>query len=262
MTNHGCLHNGVLTKVAIVDDEPLARRKLFDLLSGYEFLKVVGEANSVESATALVNEQKPDVVFLDIQMSDGSGFDVLTNISVSPTVIFTTAYDSYAIAAFELGAIDYLLKPFGKKRFEKAIQRILGQNSIDVPSIQQFDFAKAACSSSRLEYLYVRDTGKIVRIEIREIEYFKGERDYVQIISAGKSYLISVRLKNIESRLAANEFIRLHRSYIANLRFITEAYPLENGRYKVRMNCGKEIEASRKGASLLRTHLRESRELG
>jgi two-component system LytT family response regulator len=242
--------------VAIVDDEPLARYKIRALLDSEDAVRVVGEANDAKSAIALIDELKPDLVFLDVQMPDGTGIDVLRATQYDPEVIFTTAFDTYAITAFEVGAIDYLLKPFSRGRFQQALQRARAAAQDYSPGSRRPRIKDEAAASKTIERLFVPTRTGTVHLEIADVEYFQGQGDYVQLSAKQRTHLVPIRLREFEERLDSSLFVRIHRSFIVNIDFVQAVDTVGNGCYCVCMNSGKEIRASRRGSKLLREHMR------
>jgi len=242
--------------VAIVDDEPLARYKIRALLDSDDAVRVVGEAKDARSAIAMIDELRPDLVFLDVQMPDGTGIDVLRAIQYDPDVIFTTAFDSYAITAFEVGAIDYLLKPFGRGRFQQALQRVRAAAQGGRAGPRRPGIRDAVAASTKIERLFVPTRTGTMHLEISEVEYFQGQGDYVLLSTKQRTHLVPIRLREFEERLDSRLFVRIHRSFIVNIDFVRAVNTVGNGRYCVSMNSGKEIRASRRGSTLLRAHMR------
>lgn len=237
-------------QVAIVDDEPLARYRIRSLLESNDDVSILGEANDVQSAVKLIDESMPDLVFLDIRMPDGTGVEVLKAVQHEPDVIFTTAFGSYAVAAFEIGVVDYLVKPFSRQRFRQALRRA-----------QESRRSRLAAPSpnTMAERLFVSTRTGAVGIEVAEIDYLKGQGDYVQLLAKNRNYLVPIRLKEFEQKLCKDQFVRIHRSHIVNTGFIAVIRPIGGGRCSVELNNGQEICASRKGTALLRGHVLHSR---
>jgi len=194
----------------IVDDERLARNALKNKLEHFKQINIVGEANSVNSAVKLIKEKKPDLLFLDIQLYNETGFDILNKLNFTGKVIFVTAYDEYAIRAFEINAVDYLLKPISVERLDNAISRIyLNDPQIDNDFIYNYD-----------DRILVTQTTGMRFIKINSIKYISSSGDYSEIHTAKKSYLMSKSMGEWEKRLPENNFFRIHRSYIVNIEFV------------------------------------------
>jgi two-component system LytT family response regulator len=236
---------------AIVEDEPLARKTLRDLTAGVAWLEMIGEASDGLAAVELINERKPDLVFLDVKLPELSGLELLKRLIHEPAVVFTTAYDQHAIAAFELAAIDYLLKPFGRQRFDQALARAreVLERRQGKPSLGE---VRETLGASALERLLIRDGGKILPIVVREIEHLEADGDYVGVRVRGRTHLVNLPLGSIEQRLDAKRFVRVHRSHIVNLDFVETIEPYDNSQLIVRMKNGAKIIASRSGSKRLR----------
>lgn len=239
-------------RTLVVDDEPLARLKLKSLVESNTKLEWIGEASHGTQAVEKIDELRPDLVMLDIRMPGMSGLSVLEHINHQPTIIFTTAFEQYAVTAFELQAVDYLLKPFGRKRFEKAIDRLTAPANFDTQR------AKNALQEGYIARLFVRTQGLMKAVSTDTITHIEAADDYAEIHTKTNIYLISVRMKLLEERLDPAQFVRIHRSRIVNLAFVSEIEPTENGRYEVRMENGLVLESSRAGSASLRRALRSS----
>lgn len=237
--------------VLIADDEPLARRTLREHLLGLGWAGPIHEAQDGVTAIRIANQQRPDLVFLDIVMPGVTGLKVLEQLDYDPKVIFTTAHDQYAVVAFELGALDYILKPFGRDRLERVIRRAQGElNGSAAPLLSR---AKESLQrTSSLSRIFVRDGNRIIPIPLESLERVQGTDDYVTICSAGKNYLVSLRLSDLESRLEAANFLRIHRSHLINLEYITSIEPYDSARVQVVLRSGARIVASRTGSKRLR----------
>jgi two-component system, LytTR family, response regulator len=237
--------------VAIVEDEPLARQTLRDLLAEADWLEVIGEAADGLAAVELINSRKPDLVFLDINLPELSGLDVLKRLVHEPAVIFTTAHDRHAIAAFELAALDYLLKPFGRARFQQALVRARDalERAEPRPALPE---VHAALGAQTMERILLRDGGRIVPVAVREIERIDADGDYAAVRARGKTFLVNLPLGDFEQRLDPARFVRVHRSHIVNLDFVEALEPFDNSQLIVRMKDGTKITASRTASKRLR----------
>jgi two-component system LytT family response regulator len=237
--------------VLIADDEPLARRTLREHLLGLAWAGPIHEAHDGISAIAVANEQRPDLVFLDIVMPGATGIEVLEQLDYEPKVIFTTAHDQYAITAFELGALDYLLKPFGRERLEQVVRRAqVALNSSTTPLLSR---AKESLErTSSLSRIFVRDGSRIIPIPLASLERVQGTDDYVTICTATKDYLVSLRLSDLEGRLEGANFLRIHRSHLINLEYVTSIEAYDTTRVQVVLRSGTRIVASRTGSRRLR----------
>ena len=240
------------TTALIVEDEPLARRKLRDLLRNVSWIECVGEAANGRIAIGAIDEQQPDLVFLDVRLPDMTGLDVLSRVKHKPTVIFTTAYDQFAVTAFELAAIDYLLKPFGADRFNKAMTRarpLLEQKAGTAAA----DRAREMMKEGEVPRLFVRDAGRIVPIKVSAVERLEACDDYVIVHAGPRQYRINVTLNELEARLNGKTFIRVHRSHLVNLDHVASWTPYDGSRVQIALKSGATIMASRQRSRELRT---------
>src|SRR6476469_7566537 len=223
--------------VLIADDEPMARRTLREHLRALGWSGPIHEEQDGQTAIALANSHRPELVFLDIVMPGATGLEVLEQLDYEPKVIFTTAYDQYAVTAFELGALDYLLKPFGRERLQRVLRR--AQAALDGPAPPLLSRARQslgpACPLSRI---FVRDGNRILPIPLTSIERLQGTDDYVTICTANKEYLVSIRLSDLEAHLARDNFLRIHRSHLINLEHVGSIEPYDSARVEVVMKTG------------------------
>ncbi len=240
----------------IIDDEKLARDLIKNFLQVFENIEVVDECKNGFEGIKSINKNNPDLIFLDIQMPKLSGFEMLELLETKPNVIFTTAYDQYALKAFEVNATDYLLKPFSKERFTDAINKILdkdnGSNSDTNANKLNSDFLQ---SEEKLNRVVVKKNSKIIVIPVRNIKYLEAQDDYVNIITSEGSFLKQNRMKYYEEHLP-NSFIRIHRSYIANLNEIKEIALLEKENHIVVLKSGKKLSVSKTGYKKLKEMIR------
>jgi two-component system, LytTR family, response regulator len=238
--------------ILIADDEPLARRTLREHLSALGCEGQIHEARDGKTAIALANKERPGLIFLDIVMPGASGLEVLAQLDYQPKVIFTTAHDQYAVTAFELGALDYLLKPFGRDRLERVLRR--AQAAPETSSASVLSRATEALQPARiLSRLFVRDGNRIIPIALSSIERAQGADDYTTIFASLKEYLVGVRLADLETHLAPANFMRVHRSHLINLEYVTSIEPYDAARVEVVMKSGVRIVASRTGSKRLRS---------
>lgn len=243
------IHTAVL-----VEDEPLARKTLRDMLARADWLQLVGEAADGLAAVELIERQKPDLVFLDIHLPEMSGLDVLSRLTHEPAVIFTTAHDRHAIAAFELAAVDYLLKPFGAERLDQALLRAkehLGRGA-NRETVERVRGAIDANGSGPLERILIRDGGRIVPVAVREIERIEADGDYAAVHAKSRRFLVSLPLSDFEERLDPARFLRVHRAHLVNLDFVDAIDPQDNSQLVLRMRNGDRIPASRSASKRLR----------
>lgn len=239
------------SSVLIADDEPLARRTLREHLRGLGWSGEIHEAPDGKTAVALANSERPELVFLDIVMPGATGLEVLEQLDYEPKVIFTTAHDQYAVTAFELGALDYVLKPFGRERLERVLRR--AQAALNGAAAPLLSRARESLQRTRtLSRIFVRDGNRIVPIPVASIERVQGADDYVTIFTATKQYLVSLRLSDLETHLSGANFLRIHRSHLINLEYVTSIEAYDAARVQVEMKNGACIVASRTGSKLLR----------
>lgn len=240
----------------IVDDEELARLLLKDSLKDMPEIRITGEAANGFEALKVINEEKPDLVFLDVQMPKLTGFEMLELLEHKPEIIFVTAYDEYALKAFEQNAVDYLLKPYTSKRLRDAVDKALlriqsGQSENAVVEMSE----KLQSSEEKLERIVVKTGSKIKIIPVREIQYLQAEDDYVMIFIEGEKHLKQQTMKYFETHLDPREFVRVHRSYIARIGFIESIELYEKESYILKLKNGNTLPVSKSGYLNLRGKL-------
>jgi two-component system LytT family response regulator len=228
----------------IVDDEALARQKLSLMLQKDPAFRIVGECATAEEAMRTIRERRPALLFLDIQMPDDSGFAVLNSIDIDPRpqIIFTTAYDSYAMQAFDAQALDYLLKPFDEERFFRAVRR--AKNEI-YSQIARQNLNGSSNGHSRLDRFVVKSSGRILFFTTDEIDWIEAASNYVKLYSSGKGYLVRHTMSDLERKLDPHQFLRIHRSIIVNIQKIRGVQPCNSGEFIVTLTSGKELPSSR-----------------
>lgn len=235
--------------VLIIDDEKLARDIIKKYLEQNEEVKILGECTNGFEGIKSINELKPDLIFLDIQMPKINGFEMLELLDYQPEIIFTTAFDQYAIKAFEVNATDYLLKPFSKERFDEALQKTI--KKLNNSSLQKTDYEKllTKINSTKefLDRLVVKTFQKIVIIPVDKINYIEAQDDYVMIYTEFGKFLKQQKMKFYEEHLNVNEFIRVHRSYIINVNKVKQIELFEKESYKITLNNGDKIPVSKNG---------------
>lgn len=237
--------------VLIADDEPLARQTLRDHLLSLGWSGPIHEARDGATAISIANQQLPGLLFLDIVMPGPSGLEVLERLTYEPRVIFTTAHDQYALVAFELGALDYLLKPFGRDRVERVVRRAQGElNGSASPLLSRARETLERTHS--LSRIFVRDGNRIVPIPLATLERVQATDDYVTLCTRGKNYIVGLRLSDLEARLEAASFLRIHRSHLINIEYVTSIEPFDSVRVQVVLRSGVRIVASRSGSKKLR----------
>jgi two-component system LytT family response regulator len=243
-------------RAMIVEDEPLARHKLRGLIDDVPWLHFVGEAADGIAAVDLFDTLRPDVVFLDIHLPGQSGLEALARARHRPAVIFTTAFDQYAVTAFELAAVDYLLKPFSRQRFLAAIERARPRvtagptaDTADVPAAR----VHTTLSPARpLRRVFARDGNGIVPIRALDIIRIDANDDSVVVHTRDRRLSLNVSLSDIERRLDPTTFVRVHRSHLVNLDHVADIVPYDAARLLLRFRDGVELVASRQGSRLLR----------
>lgn len=238
-------------RALIVDDEPLARRRIRKLLSRDGDVEVIGDcANGYEAINA-ITEHNPDLLFLDVQMPEIDGFAVLERIDPHklPFVIFVTAYDRYAFKAFEVSAVDYLLKPFDRKRFEKALQRVKTRSLTERGSeLNQQTIAllrELRARSRHLDRLLIKSAGRAFFLKTEEIDWIEAEGKYVRLHIGRESYLLREGIGSLETQLDPRKLVRIHRSTIVNIDRVKEFQPWFNHEYRVVLLDGTELMLSR-----------------
>jgi two-component system LytT family response regulator len=242
--------------VVVCDDEPLAREALRDLIAADARLLLVGEAGDGAQALKLVRALKPRLVFMDIQMPELTGLEVVRQLAGTvpwPAIVFTTAYDQHAVTAFELHAVDYLLKPFSDERFASAVERVLAAGAMAQPAqAAQAEQALSTRADAPLERVLVRDRGQIFPIPVAEIEYLKSDSKYTAIVARGSPYYVRVALSELEPRLPAARFLRVHRNAIVNLDFVVSMKPDDQSQLELKMKDGTTLLANREASRALR----------
>lgn len=239
-----------MSTVLICEDEPLARETLRDFLGNWPSLHLMGEACDGRQALAQIDALKPDLVFMDIQMPELTGLEVLARVQHRPQLIFTTAYNEHAVAAFELNAVDYLLKPFSQERFDAALQRFLSEPPPPAGAAEQALSLQAG--GGPLRRLLVRDRGRIVPIPVEQIEHLKSDTKYTLITAAGREYVVRLPMNVLEARLDPERFLRIHRSAMVNLDFVVAMTPDEQSQLTLEMRDGSKLLANRDVSKTLR----------
>ncbi|WP_373552774.1 LytR/AlgR family response regulator transcription factor [Haliscomenobacter sp.] len=233
-----------MQKIIIIDDEAAGRQLLREYLEDFPDLIVIGEANNGVDAIRLIREFKPDLIFLDIQMPGLNGFDVLTRLDEMPLVIFSTAYDKYALKAFEVHALDYLLKPYTRDRFSIAVQKALNSLQHNLNSVQSLTESLLTPESSYPEKILVQIGAKLVTVDLAEVIWIDAEGDYSKLITSKQRYLSNYGLGALEKKLDPRRFIRVHRSAIINLAFVQEIQK-QISSYDVILQNGEVVRVSR-----------------
>jgi two-component system LytT family response regulator len=243
-------------RAVIVDDEELARQLIREMLSAHPEVEVVAECANGFEAVKAITELKPDLVFLDVQMPKLDGFEVLELTGTDMAVVFVTAYDTYAMRAFEVHAVDYLLKPFAAARFAAALARAASRLGRQLPP--PAELARAARPPSQYtERLGVRDGVKVHLIPVAKLDYAEAQDDYVALASAGKKYLKQQTIAGLEAALDPARFVRIHRSYIVNLERVTKIEPYRKDSKLAILTDGTRLPVSRSGYARLAALLDE-----
>ena len=252
-------------RVLVVDDEPLARQRILDMLRGEQGIEIVGEADNGNDAVSAIRDQHPDLVFLDVQMPGRTGLDVVRDVGPAhmPLTIFVTAYDQHALKAFEVAAVDYLVKPFDDERFEQALARarrmlelkqvdklrsrlleVLQGNDREDRAPERTDGTPAR-AGEYLERIPVEMRGKVRVVPAAEVEFIVASGPYAELYSGDRKYVIRESMQNLEDRLDPNVFIRTHRSVIVRIDLIDTLHKGPGGDYEVQLKSGRRLRVSR-----------------
>ncbi|HEX8719275.1 MAG TPA: LytTR family DNA-binding domain-containing protein [Pyrinomonadaceae bacterium] len=239
-------------RTLIVDDMPLARRRVRSLLAGDEEIEVVGECGGGREAVAAIAGEAPDLVFLDVQMPEGGGFDVISAVGAErmPVVIFVTAYDEFALRAFEVSALDYLLKPFDESRLRAAVERAkrevarrrAGQADERLRSLIEHAAGRGRRYAERLA---VKAGGRAVILLTEDVDWVAAAGNYVELHAGRDTHLLRERLSELERKLDPEKFVRIHRSTLVNVRRVGHLRPLSNGDHEVVLRDGTRLTSSR-----------------
>lgn len=242
--------------VLICEDEPLARDTLRDFIAKRAELLLLGKAVDGVQALKLVRALRPQLIFMDIQMPEMTGLQVVSQmagLTPWPAIVFTTPYDQHAVTAFELNAVDYLLKPFSSGRFDTAVQRVLEEpTAVRGNAVDALGLAATTAGASPLQRILVRDRGQIFPLPTSEIEYLKSDSRHTLIAARGSSYFVRLPLAEIEARLNPGRFMRVHRNAIVNLDFVQSMKPDEQSQLEILMRDGSKLPANRDASKLLR----------
>jgi len=242
-----------MIRTLVVDDEPLARERLTTLLSRHRNIQIVGECVNGRKAIAAVRKDKPDLVFLDVQMPGMTGFDVLDEITHDPYVIFCTAYDQYAIRAFEKNAVDYILKPLDQERFKLGVERAINRMKVEQNNVGELlRNLKTENKTSYDSHIFVQKSEKLLNLPVDEIVYLEASGDYTILTTKNDQFVSSSGIGKLEEILNPETFIRVHRSTIININNLKEIEKHFNGGMVVKMLNGKSFPVSRTYAKLIR----------
>lgn len=216
-------------RIIVVDDERSARHELKQALKKYADCEVIGEAKNASEAKELIEAKRPDVIFLDIQMPEQSGFQLLASLSEAPAVIFTTAFDKYAVQAFEVNALDYLLKPVRDERFAKAIERVRQKMQQQVKGERQ---------------IFIKDGDRCYFVQLKDICLIESLENYTRLYFNNNKALVKRSLRQWEEMLDAAIFFRINRTQLINNQYISEVHPTPEGRLKISLHTGQILEVS------------------
>lgn len=236
--------------VVIADDEPIAREGLRRMLEAHAWLSVVGEAASGDASVAMVDARRPDVLFLDVEMPGGNGIDVLRRLAHRPFVVFTTAFSQHAVTAFELGAVDYLLKPFGEERLRIALDRV--RAGVGEPVEAVGDRLQEAMRQGAMTRLFVRSGHSVIPVAVEQVVRVEAWGDYVIAITTTSRYVVHLALQRLADRLDPARFVRVHRAHLVNLAHVKAFRAQPGGGLVAEMRDGATVPVSRAHARTIR----------
>src|SRR5690554_855161 len=231
-------------RTLLIDDERLARKELKNLLADFEQVEIIGECQNADEAKEMIETLNPDLIFLDIQMPGKSGFDLLEELEYVPKVIFVTAYDEYAIKAFEVNAFDYLLKPVEPQRLESSLDRIEKEIEEEEATLHTTGASRKVLNQS--DQIFLKDGERCWLVKLSDVRLFESEGNYVRVYFNQSKPLVLKSLNNLEDRLNPVEFFRVNRKYIVNLKWIDKIEPWFNGGLQVTLSSGEKVEVSRR----------------
>ncbi|MCU0419717.1 MAG: response regulator [Cyclobacteriaceae bacterium] len=236
-----------MTKVVLIDDEPLSREIVKAYLRAFPDLEVVQECNDGFEGVKAIQQHQPDLIFLDIQMPKINGFEMLELIDQKPSVIFITAYDSFAIKAFEANAVDYLLKPVPEDRFHQAVLKWKSKLAPAAPDQMEKVLNSMATATAQQNRIVVKTGNKVKIIPVHEVQYIEANDDFVNIVTAEGTFLKNKTMQFYEQTLDAQQFVRIHRSYIAHVGQITRIEPYQKETHLAILRNGKQLPVSKTG---------------
>lgn len=236
-------------KAVIVEDSRLARNELKELLKAHKDIEILGEAENVDEGFKLINQTKPDLLFLDINMPEKDGFELLEMLDEVPITIFTTAFDEYAIKSFEYNAFDYLLKPINQKRFSKCIEKVIENNNSAIPK----DTEDSPFSLQK--QIFIKDGEKCWLVKIQDISMFEIVGNYTRVFFENDNALVYKSLLQIEEKLPKDVFFRANRQQVINIQHVKKVIHWLGGKLKIEMNSGEEVEISRRQSSMFKEQL-------
>lgn len=242
--------DAVKIRALIVDDEPLARRRIRRMLAHHADVEIIGDSANGREAILIIRDHAPDLVFLDVLMPEMDGFAVLESLDAEamPLIIFVTAYDQFALRAFEVYALDYLLKPFDRQRFDKALQRAKARLANEKSAINQRALAlleELRAQASHVERMVIKSGGRAFFLKTDEIDWVEAEGKYVRLHVGKESYLVREAISGLEAQLDPKKFLRIHRSTIVNIDRVRELQPWFHNEYRVILRDGTELMLSR-----------------
>jgi two-component system, LytTR family, response regulator len=242
----------VRVRTLVADDEPVARAGLRAMLSAFEWVEVVGEAGDGPAAVEAIDRLRPEVVFLDVQMPGLLGTDVARRVAWQPFVVFTTAYSQHAVTAFELGAVDYLLKPFGPARLAAAMERV--RSGIGEPAgAGALERLSGALGGGPISRLFVRTGGSLVPLPVDRVRWLEADGDYVVVHTEGARHVLHLALSRLEARLDPRRFVRVHRAHIVNLDHVRAFRRDARGNLEAELADGRRVPVSRARAQEIRS---------
>ncbi|PSL31776.1 LytR/AlgR family response regulator transcription factor [Chitinophaga ginsengisoli] len=244
-----------MIKAVIIDDEPLAREIVKEYLLSFPQVQLMQECGDGFEGLKAIQQQQPDIIFLDVQMPKINGFEMLELVEELPAVIFTTAFEEHAIRAFEVNAVDYLLKPFSKERFDKAVQKWLDRRVADELQQTAAVLETAAASPLQSNRVVVKISGKIKIIPVQDIHYLEAADDYVKIVTPEGTFLKNKTMQFFETSLDPQQFARVHRSYMLNINQVTRIEPYEKENHLAILKTGAKVPVSKTGYPRLKAAL-------
>lgn len=239
-------------KAIIVDDEDLARSLIREYLAAHPGIEIAAECANGFDAVKAVSDLKPDLMFLDIQMPKLSGFEVIELLDEPPAVIFVTAFDQYAVRAFDVHAVDYLLKPFGRERFDEAVGHAVQRLRSRIPAKTKTAVEEAKPAGQLLERILIKEGSKVIILPAEKVDYIEAQDDYIAVRSDGKSHLKMQRLAALEAQLDPRRFVRIHRSYILNIDRLSKIELYAKDSRTAVLKDGTQLPVSRTGYDKLK----------
>ncbi|WP_290789875.1 LytR/AlgR family response regulator transcription factor [Flavihumibacter sp. UBA7668] len=241
-----------MLKVLIIDDEPLACMLVQEYLADFPQMQVVGVCHDGFSGLKAIQQLEPDLLFLDIQMPKINGFELLELLDHQPAVIFTTAFDEYAMKAFDQHAVDYLLKPYSQERFQKAVKKyLLQQTAVNTEEL----LTSASQSPQQQDRIVIKEHSTIRIIPVNQVHYIEAADDYIKIVTADGHWLKNKTMAAMEKQLPDQQFIRIHRSYLVNVQEISKLHPMEKESYVAVLKNNKQLPVSKSGYQKLKEKL-------